>query len=225
MEKKVVAVLGGVMLVALLAILQTGSGQTQGAWVPVIAKQKLSVYQDIAGRGRVLHSDEVGSYMRNREGSIYERRLRVQGEGMEPADTAILDNARDGKIYFIDYGSRTIRILQQGRATLRQPPTAESFRGHFSSKQWLGTKIIGTIECEGYETIPSGPGGIHTGEKWVAPSLNFLTIQLDTVDHEQNVEIVKTLEDVQTGQDPDPEYFLLPEGFKLGGPLFAQPGN
>jgi len=222
MNKHLISPTGGAVLLVLLTAWRPSWGQAQGAWVPIIAKQQVTVYQDVPGRGRVLVRDAVGSYLRNRDGSVYERAVTVQGESRPEEETAMLQDARQGRTYLIDYRSRSLRTLKEGKLPLPQPPTDEDFRARHSSWRSLGTKVLGTIECEGYEARPR-PGNPEgpTGEMWVAPSLNFLMVESHLVDHVNKAEIFKTLVDIKVGQDPDERFFRPPDGFELKGPLLA----
>lgn len=211
-----------VTLVPLLAVLpvlfvksKVKGDQSGEDWIPIIAKQKEIVYQEILGQGKVVIRDSTGSYLRDRHGSVYERTIAVPYKTPGNADSATLNVVREGKVYVIDYGSRTARILLEGQAPLLQPRTEGESRRFYSAWRPLGTKMFGTIQCEGYAAKPVAGEEASRGEVWVAPSLNFLMVQNHVLDRTQRIEIVKTLEDIKTAEDPDESLFQIPEGFKI----------
>lgn len=183
-----------------------------GAWVPLVAKQTVKVYQNFAG-GKTLIQERTGSYLRNRAGSVYQRTLSLLGPHGD--STAHLQDAQTGQVYRINYKSKKVTIIgMAGGITPRQPVAPDEFRRHYAADQWLGEKVLSGFECEGYRIPPVNPGATE-GEMWVAPSLNFLPVENKIIDPPQNGEVLVLLEDIHAGVDPDPELLRVPEGFTL----------
>lgn len=180
------------------------------AWIPLAAKQTEKVYQ-VSGGEKALISEKTGNYFRNRAGSIYQRSLTVVGQ---PQSTAHLQDVLSGKVYEINYDSKTVKVLAEGVIAPRRPHTADEFRQHQALNRWLGKKILSGVECEIYKIRPSDDGKTE-GEMWVAPALNFLPVQHKILDHEGNVEILVILQEIHAGVDPDPSLFKVPDGFTV----------
>jgi hypothetical protein len=197
------------------------SSQT-GPWIPLVAKRTARVYQDSAN-GMILTSESTGNYFRDRAGSVYQRDLSVLGA--RPDSIAHFEDLQEGKVYEINYPSKTATVIGElGMMRPRQPLTADEFREQFASAQWIGKKVISGVECEGYRILP-GAGGSTQGEMWVAPSLNFLPVQHKIIDREHHAEIVLVLDEIHAGVDPDPGFLKVPEGFAVGERISTPSGK
>jgi hypothetical protein len=206
------------ILVFLLAAPLTVSfcGQeVRDGWVPVVAKKAQRFYKLSSG-GTTLLSEELGIFLRNSDGSTYTRAIPVGGTATTWNAEATLEDARDGKTYAIDYQHRRATVIQRpepGTVLPLNPPTGEDYQAR-SPDLSLGSKIIGGVECVGWKVVERGPHN-PGGEIWVAPSLSYLIVESKIVDKGHDAFIDMVLEDIHGGKEPDPQFFHIPEGFKV----------
>jgi hypothetical protein len=186
-------------------------------WVPFVAKWVQKIDQQAVG----VPSTTVisGIFVRNKEGSWFKRatiksRLPVLGG----ADTASLLDWVNHKSYFINFTNKTIKPLQLKIDAEPQSgensTSAQAFKQRHSQDKFLGKRTISGVECEGYALHDSRHKGKFVSEAWYAPSLNYM--EVESRGRDQMGEMVTTqIEEIQVGKEPDPQYFRLPEGFKL----------
>jgi hypothetical protein len=127
-------------------------------------------------------------------------------------DTAFLCDRVNHKAYFLDFTRKTIKPTQvSGRD---EPLSPRNFELQRSPDKFLGKQVISGVECLGYAIRDSRHKGKYVSEVWYAPSLNYLVVESKS----RNLvgqKVVTRVEEIQVGEEPDPQYFRLPEGFKM----------
>jgi hypothetical protein len=156
----------------------------------------------------------AGIYVRDKEGSWYRRgtarssRLPIIGA----TNTALLCDRVNHKAYLLDFARKTIKPLQVSDSD--EPLSPRTFQFQRSLDKFLGKQIVSGVECEGYAIHDPRHKGKYLSEVWYAPSLNYLAIE--TKSRPQGDQRVTTrVEEIQVGKEPDPQYFRLPDGFKM----------
>jgi hypothetical protein len=191
---------------------------TAAQWVPFVAKwvQKYEL-QALRGPYTTVLS---GVYVRDKEGSWFRRRTvkssRLPIIGY--TDTAFLYDRANQKLYLLDFARKTIKPLQVNAKDQPEsggsPMSPQTFEQNRSQDKFLGKRIISGVECEGYAIHDPRRKGKYVSEVWFAPSLNYLAIETKRrVQGDQ--EVTARVEEIQIGKEPDPQYFRLPEGFKM----------
>lgn len=209
----------GLFLVASCFLIGLGGvacqGQSGGGWVPFTATQEATVYS-ISGGQKKLENKRVGPFVRDVNGSIFNRMTYVSGPASGQAGAGVLQDRRTGITYEINYSARRATIVSQppsGGWTPPSPSTEASFRANRPADLYLGTKTINGIECEGWRYLPSP----LTGEAWYAPSLNYAPILIEYIDNHRSppAEADFSLENIQVGKVPDSSLFKVPAGFAV----------
>jgi hypothetical protein len=206
------------LLVALALItLNLSSGLTGGSgpWVPFVAQRIASLYR-VSGSGKTLIQQVSEVWMRNSQGSTYLRKTPIVSELPEVVyEKAMLSDATTGTTYMLDYAAKTVRILGKGKAVV--PPTSAAFSSNMPQDRFLQKKTIAGVECLQWQMLSAnsvdGAASEPGGEMCFAPSLNFAPIESVTSDGamESDVEVTS----IQPGQEPDPKFFQLPDGFPM----------
>jgi hypothetical protein len=188
-------------------------------WVPFVAKRVQTNETEGWRRDTVVIS---GIYVRDKQGSWYRRSTARVTHGDLPLagalDTAYLYQRVDNKFYLIDYTRKTIRASQvkdTDQARLGGNPMSQrTFEQYRSQDRFLGERTISGVECEGYAIHDPRHRGKYVAEVWFAPSLNYLAVE--TKSRYQGDQWATThVEEIQVGKEPDPQYFRLPDGFKM----------
>jgi hypothetical protein len=188
-------------------------------WVPFVAKWVQTNETEGWRRNTVVIS---GIYVRDKQGSWYRRSTARVTHGDLPLagalDTAYLYQRVDNKLYLIDYTRKTIRASQvkdTHQAVLGgNPMSQQTFEQYRSQDRFLGKQTISGVECEGYAIRDPRHKGKYVAEVWYAPSLNYLAVE--TKSRPQGDQWAATrVEEIQVGKEPDPQYFRLPDGFKM----------
>jgi len=202
------------LLLASLAWEFTGWLRAQGPpaeWVPFVAKWvSTTEYQAVWGTYTVVTS---GVFVRDKHGS-WLRRETVDSNRLldsDLPDTAWLCDRVHHEEYELDFRHKTFTPV--GVSERDRPLSLRDFAFQHSLDKFLGEKVISGVECEGYAIHESRHKSKYVTEDWYAPSLNYLLVERKS--HRETGQKVTTLvEDIQVSE-PDPRYFLLPQGFKL----------
>jgi hypothetical protein len=187
-------------------------------WVPFVAKsvQKTEI-EEVGGPYAVTAS---GVFLRDKHGSWYRRttvassRLPIRGA----TDTAFLFDRVNHKYYLLDFTRKAIKGLQVSgseQVWFRLSPISPQEFGQDRSKdKFLGKKISSGVECEGFAIHDPRHKGKYLAEVWYAPSLNYLAVEARSRAPSGH-EVTTQVEEIQVGKEPDPQYFRLPDGFKI----------
>jgi hypothetical protein len=187
-------------------------------WVPFVAKlvEKTEI-EEVGGPYTVTTS---GVFLRDKHGSWYRRttaasrRLPIRGA----TDTAFLFDRVNHKYYFIDFTRKAIKAMRVSASEQfwfgLSPTSPQEFGQHRSQDKFLGKKIISGMECEGYRIHDPRHKGKYLAEVWYAPSLNYLAIEAKSRIYGSQ-KVTTRVEEIQIGKEPDPQYFRLPDGFKM----------
>ena len=74
--------------------------------------------------------------------------------------------------------------------------------------------MLAGFDCEGYALQDDRRPDRYVAEMWYAPALAFLAVAAKT-HFKGNQDITTMLEDIESGREPDPQYFTLPVELKL----------
>lgn len=191
--------------------------QAAGQWVPFVAQRTGSVYK-VSGNSKKLISQTSDVWLRNSDGSTYERGTPLFGNTPAIApDLATLFDARTGTTYRINYKSQTMTRERIGKPV--SPPTASTFK--MPPSRFIGQKKIAGIVCKGWRMVwsmaaPAVNAGKPAGEAWFAPSLNFTALENVIIDHAAGEETIIQVTSIHPGQLPDQRLFEIPpKGFVL----------
>ena len=183
-------------------------------WVPFVAKS-VQTYE-FEGLQRPYTASTSGIYVRDKRGSWFRRATVGSMHGGLPisgyTDTAFLCDRVNHKAYFLDFSRKTIKPRQVSDRD--QPLSPRDFDFQRSLDKPLGRRTISGVECVGYAIHDSRHKDTYVNEAWYAPSLNYLVVESKSRNLVgQNV--VTRVEEIQVGKEPDPQYFRLPDGFKM----------
>lgn len=217
MPGKTVRVAGGVGMALLAIAFPWLTLHASGHWVPFVAQRVSKVYR-VTASGKVLVSETSQLWLRNSQGSVYRRKLRIKAPGLsdKPASaTAKLFDNTTGITYRIIYPTKSVLIMtKRGPAV---PTTSVSFHKQLTKDRFIGRKIIDGIECEGWRLTwgitNAHPTGGDAGVEWVAPSLNY--IPLESVINDDPYELVRRVTKIQPRTEPDSHFFQLPAAFSV----------
>lgn len=188
-----------------------------GPWAPFVAQRVSKVYR-VTASGKVLVSERNQLWLRNSQGSLYQRNLLIKAPGLSDesaSTTAKLFDNTTGITYRIIYPTKSVLIMTNREPVM--PTTSVSFHKQFSKDRFIGRKIIDGIECEGwrltYGITEAHPTGGDAGVEWVAPSLNFIPLVSVIIDN--GYESVRRITKIQPGTEPASHFFKLPAGFSI----------
>jgi hypothetical protein len=200
---------------ALLAVADWGGFlDSAGAWVPFVAQRESKSYR-VSASGKVLAEHTSGLWLRNSQGSLYERDTPIFTEVPQAAyEAALLFDNTNGTTYQVDYAAKTIKVLRRGRPVA--PPEPDEFRRQMPKDRFIGGKTIAGVVCERWQTVWAGSvlhsPGEAAGEECDAPSLNFTPLEIVTLD--DGIEDHTIVTAINVGVEPDPTFFRLPENFR-----------
>ncbi|MEJ2007864.1 MAG: hypothetical protein P8Z30_06855 [Acidobacteriota bacterium] len=189
------------------ALLASQPTPSQGGWVPIVANSTKKIYK-LSATGKTLINETAGVYMRDRNGSIYWRDNPAKGLRANTSQVAMLKDRVSGKVYRINYGLKTVTTVQDSLPTDR---ASRAFYANMIRNHSLGKKTISGVECVGL-AVPDAGGG-KPAEMWVAPSLNYLLVDLKTFHDNEEYETILT--HVQVGKEPGARFFHVPDGFRI----------
>lgn len=179
------------------------------SWVPFVGTQEQIVYR-LLPTGKQAISESRGVFMRNADGSIYNRNQLVEGLPAGAEFAAMFMDAKTGKTYRINYRAKSATTLPgvSGTSLPMQPPTDVHPKGGVP----LGEKVISGVQCIGWRVVRSTG---RTTEIWYAPSLNYLTVSATIIDTNQNEETDLVMVTLEPGRQPAPQYFEIPQDFTV----------
>jgi hypothetical protein len=195
-------------------VLGSEAGETVD-WVPFVARKTGKVLERGADGMVKTAQETVGTYQRNRQGSIFTRDLSVAGREPSANAEGILQDARTGVIYRIDFeNKRAFAVKGPDHAGPAKPTTEEEFRRLHPPERFLAKKKVSGVECEEYSVPgenPADPDAIMC----FAPSLNFFAVQARFPEPEYNAEVLVEFLDIEVGREPDPQFFGIPSDFEV----------
>jgi hypothetical protein len=197
------------------------SSPSSPQWTPLIAR---FVERDHSWTEHGLPEtlEFSGVYFRDRWGSWYRRMqiasrldlLRVVGG----TDSALLFDRPNHTMYTLDFTRGTVqKQLVDARALpdfAVAPMSRQVFEAAHSEDKLVGRKRLAGVDCVGYALRDERRKGKYVAEMWYAPSLAYLAVSAKT-HFKGDQDIVTTLEDIQPGKEPDPQFFTLPVDLKL----------
>jgi hypothetical protein len=194
-------------------------GAAASQWIPFVAT--LTESNRSARPGPPVTLEQSGVYVRDSSGRSFNRRnANLVGSTLAtngPTFVAFLFDRPNGISYTIDFSARKIKkemVRSMETGLLPNPITRETFDGNHLGDEFLGKMLISGVECEGFKRSINHRKGWDDLEEWFAPSLDFFVVKAHGhLSHGNEVSIL--LSDIHVGQEPDPKYFRLPEGFKL----------
>jgi hypothetical protein len=190
-------------------------------WTPLVAR---FVERDHAWTQHGLPEtlEFSGVYYRDRSGSWY-RRMQVASRLnllriVSGTDSALLYDRPNHTMYTLDFARGTVqKQLVDAKALpdfAASPMSREVFEADHAEDKFLGRKRLGGLDCEGYALRDERRKNKYVAEMWYAPSLAYLAVSAKT-HFNGDQDIITTLEDIQPGKDPDPQFFTLPVDLKL----------
>ena len=168
----------------------------------------------ISGRGDIISETRV-FIARNKEGSRFEYDAANYDPMSRGHHLGLLLDAATGKFFRIDYEHQRVTVLRTlgpDAVLPLRPPNPKEVKP-VSLELSLGSRVISGIQCFGKKVAASGPN-YPGGESWAAPSLNYELVEGTILNYADNVLIEVHLEDIQVGQEADPELFRIPEGYQ-----------
>jgi hypothetical protein len=203
------------------SLVQQSKESPPGQWIPLVAR---FVERDHTWTQHGLPEalEFSGTYFRDRYGSWYRRMklasrlnlLRVVGG----TDSALLYDRPNHTMYTIDFTQSTLHKQVVDASAFPDfaaaPMSRQVFEADHSQDKFLGRKRVGGLDCEGYALRDERRKNKYVAEMWYAPSLAFLAVAAKS-HFKGDQDITTTLEDIQPGRDPDPQYFTLPVDLKV----------
>lgn len=186
----------------ILAVL-LGISLAQAQFIPFHAK--LERVQQIFGPDGNLEAEQIinDDYMRNSIGSSYTEGVVGNSlTGQMEKSVKVIENARDGRIYLIDEGKKTVVITLNpiGKKQF-QPPAGGK------TKTYLGRTC--TVLSNGQEP----------GEIWIDRELGYPVHERREVSLAGNKKMVRIsrVTEIMVNQEPDEKLFMVPSftGYKV----------
>lgn len=188
-------------------------------WVPFVA----TMFQETIPNTPGLLGDKLvmaGRFLRNEQGSTYQR-LRLASKTRFPVlapDIGTVFDRPTNLTYIIDYSKRTVEVRHKTNDAesfgTKAPITREEFRAFHSSDQFLGEDSIEGFQCEGYKIRNAKRKNQFDAEVWYAPALNFFGLRAQyRLSNGGQVNVY--VGEIQIGRRVGPEYFQIPENFRI----------
>jgi hypothetical protein len=196
-------------------------GSPSPAWTPLVARfvERDHTWTE---HGSPEMLEFSGVYLRDRYGSWYRRMklapplnlLRV----VCGTDSALLYDRPHHTMYTLDFTRGTVQKQVVDVSALPEfapaPVSTQGFETSHSKDKFLGLKNLAGLECVGYALRDERHKSKYVAEMWYAPSLAFLAVAAKSR-FKGDQDITTTLEDIQPGRDPDPQYFTVPVDLKI----------
>lgn len=202
-----------VLLPALFVLSQHPAPEVTARWTPFVAKQTVRRYEITSTGKRCVH-EETGVRMQDGNGSTYTRTILVRGDPAEQTADAVLDDAPTGTTYRIDYSRREAHVMRRPPPGPYKPKSPENgdFLKQYAGDQIMEKRTISGVECIRYGAPMAGSDELV--DNCVAPVLNYFPVFI-RMPLGPGLEQEILLEDIRVGEVPDPQFFRIPEGFKV----------